>query len=228
MIGFHFSYIFWRLGNLWGSAPFLPTLSPWLFLPWHEERTPPSTAPSVLQCSLRMLLYPTGECLKSASHSPINILDAFSLSPTSRLSIKIKSRAPRGGVGLGPVYAVHDWTGLRHLAWGNIHRWGWAGQSLSKKIWNKKPRDCADWVGMGTAGGCEVLYILNWWSCWVTAMLGCLQAEEVCPDQGWDADSCRHETTQSESARVKEKEMPNTFSPYSLPTLHFWMSIILL
>lgn len=133
-----------------------------------------------------------------------DILDALSLSPSHKLSIKTESLAPRRGIGLGQVCIDHDWAGRRHLAWGNIHRRGWGSQSLSKEIRTKKPRDCADCVGLGIAAGCEVLYILNWWSCWVTAMLGCAQAEEACPDQGWGTESSRYKTTQSESTRARQ------------------------
>lgn len=95
-------------------------------------------------------------------------------------------------------------------------------------------------MGMGVAAGCEVLYILNWWSCWVTAILGCVQVKEACPDQGWHAESWRHETTQSESAEVRksmieqeqEWEMPNNFSftpfPYFICESIYYFAINLL
>lgn len=108
MIGFHFSHILWRHGNLW----MLPLFS-WpclLDLTFHDlqKRHPPFNCPIslflVLQSSFRMFLYPTGECLKTASHSPIYWM----------LSIKTESLAPRGGVGLGQAHIDHDYTGLRH------------------------------------------------------------------------------------------------------------------
>lgn len=68
-------------------------------------------------------------------------------------------------------------------------------------------------------------------------MLGCVQVKEACPDQGWHAESWRHETTQSESAEVRESMIEQeqewercliTFHLLPSCTLFVKVSIILL